>query len=76
MRRIAIGAACAGVGVLVVRAAAPKLHARLLAACERIWMVQRFSRHICSRRTARNFCKPGYGLPSKSWTNWCSESSG
>lgn len=37
MRRIAIGAACAGVGVLVVRAAAPKLHARLLAACERMF---------------------------------------
>lgn len=37
MRRIAIGAALAGVGVVVARALAPKLHARLLAACERMF---------------------------------------
>jgi hypothetical protein len=37
MRRIAIGAALTGVGVLVVRALAPRLHARLLAACERMF---------------------------------------
>lgn len=37
MRRIAIGAALAGIGVLVARASAPKLHARLMAACERMF---------------------------------------
>ena len=37
MRRIAIGAALAGVGVLVVRAAAPRLHARAMAGCERMF---------------------------------------
>jgi hypothetical protein len=37
MRRIAIGAALAGVGVLVARALAPKLHERLMAACERMF---------------------------------------
>ena len=34
MRRIAIGAAVAGVGVLVARALAPKLHERMIARCE------------------------------------------
>jgi hypothetical protein len=37
MRRIAIGAALTGVGVLVARALAPKLHARLMAGCERMF---------------------------------------
>jgi hypothetical protein len=37
MRRIAIGAALIGVGVLVARALAPKLHARLLAKCEHMF---------------------------------------
>jgi hypothetical protein len=37
IRRIAIRAALIGVGVLAVRALAPKLHARLLAACERVF---------------------------------------
>ena len=37
MRRIAIGAALAGIGVLVARASAPKLHARLMAGCERMF---------------------------------------
>jgi hypothetical protein len=37
MRRIAIGVALSGVGVLVVRAFAPRLHTRLLAACERMF---------------------------------------
>ena|SRR5215218_1460655 len=37
MRRLTIGAAVSGVGVLVVRALAPKLHTRLLAACERMF---------------------------------------
>lgn len=36
MRRIAIGAALTGAG-LVARALAPKLHARLLARCERMF---------------------------------------
>lgn len=35
--RIAIGAALTGVGVLVARAFAPKLHARLMAKCERMF---------------------------------------
>jgi hypothetical protein len=35
MRRIAIGAAVIGIGMLAARALSPKLHARLLAACER-----------------------------------------
>ena len=34
MRRMAIGAALAGVGVLVARALAPKLHERMIARCE------------------------------------------
>ena len=37
MRRRAIGVALAGVGVLVARALAPKLHARLMAGCERMF---------------------------------------
>ena len=37
MRRIAITAALTGVGVLVIRALAPKLHERLLAGCERMF---------------------------------------
>ncbi|HEU6446663.1 MAG TPA: hypothetical protein VFL61_16550 [Gaiellaceae bacterium] len=37
MRRIAIGAALTGVGLLVARVLAPKLHARLLAGCERMF---------------------------------------
>lgn len=37
MRRIAIGAALAGIGLLVARASAPKLHARLMAGCERMF---------------------------------------
>jgi hypothetical protein len=37
MRRIAIRAAFVGVGVLVVRRLAPKLHERCLAACERMF---------------------------------------
>src|SRR5215211_6844597 len=37
MRRRAIGAALTGVGVLVARALAPKLHARLMAGCERMF---------------------------------------
>jgi hypothetical protein len=37
MRRIGIGAALAGVGVLVVRAVARRVHTRLLAACERMF---------------------------------------
>lgn len=37
MRRIAIAAALAGAGVLAVRGLVPKLHARLLAACERMF---------------------------------------
>jgi hypothetical protein len=37
MKRIAIGAALTSIGVLVARVLAPKLHARLLAACERMF---------------------------------------
>jgi hypothetical protein len=37
MKRIAIGAALTGVGVLAARALVPKLHARLLAGCERMF---------------------------------------
>jgi hypothetical protein len=37
MRRRATGVALAGVGVLVARALAPKLHARLIAGCERMF---------------------------------------
>ena len=37
MRRRAIGVALAGGGVLVARALAPKLHARLVAGCERMF---------------------------------------
>ncbi|HEU5065019.1 MAG TPA: hypothetical protein VFT86_03920 [Gaiellaceae bacterium] len=37
MRRFAIGIALAGAGALVVRAAAPRLHARAMAACERMF---------------------------------------
>ncbi len=34
MRRIAVAAALIGAGVLTARALAPRLHARMLAACE------------------------------------------
>jgi hypothetical protein len=34
MKRLAIGAALIGGGVVFVRALAPKLHARMLAACK------------------------------------------
>jgi hypothetical protein len=37
MRRRAIGGALAGVGVLAARALAPRLHARLIAGCERMF---------------------------------------
>ena len=37
MRRRAIGVALTGVVVLVARALAPKLHARLMARCERMF---------------------------------------
>ena len=37
MKRVALGAAFTAVGVLVVRALVPRLHARLLAACERMF---------------------------------------
>jgi hypothetical protein len=37
VRRIATGAALAGVGVLVMRALIPKLHVRLMAGCERMF---------------------------------------
>ena len=37
MRRLVIGAALIGGGVLAVRALAPKLHARLVARCERMF---------------------------------------
>ena len=37
MRRRAIGVALAGVGVLAARALAPRLHARLMAGCERMF---------------------------------------
>ena len=37
MRRGAIGVALTGAGVLVARALAPKLHARLMAGCERMF---------------------------------------
>jgi hypothetical protein len=37
MRRRAIGGAIAGVGVLAARALAPRLHARLMAGCERMF---------------------------------------
>ena len=37
MRRGAIGVALTGVGALVARALAPKLHARLVAGCERMF---------------------------------------
>jgi hypothetical protein len=37
MRRIAVVAALAGGGVLAVRALAPRVHARMLAACERMF---------------------------------------
>ena len=37
MRRIVLGTALAGVGVLVGRILAPRVHARLLAACERMF---------------------------------------
>ena len=37
MRRIAISAALAGTGLLVARALGPKLHARLMAKCERMF---------------------------------------
>jgi hypothetical protein len=37
MRRIVIGAALVGVGVVVARALGPKLHERALAGCERMF---------------------------------------
>lgn len=37
MRRLVIVAALMGAGVLVVRALAPRLHARLMAGCERMF---------------------------------------
>jgi hypothetical protein len=37
MRRIVVGAALAAVGVLVLRALAPRLHARMLGTCERMF---------------------------------------
>ena len=37
MRWVAVGAAFTALGVLVMRALAPRLHARLLAACERMF---------------------------------------
>jgi hypothetical protein len=37
MRRIAFGAAFVGGALLVVRALAPRVHARLLATCERMF---------------------------------------
>ena len=37
MRRLAIVAALIGAGVLVARALAPRLHARLMAGCERMF---------------------------------------
>jgi hypothetical protein len=37
VRRILIAASVAGVGVLVARAMAPKLHDRLMARCERMF---------------------------------------
>jgi hypothetical protein len=37
MRRRVIGVALAGVGVLAARALAPRLHARLIAGCERMF---------------------------------------
>ena len=37
MRRFAIGIALAAAGALVARAAAPRLHARAMAACERMF---------------------------------------
>jgi hypothetical protein len=37
MRRIAVGAALTSVGVLLMRALAPRVHARMLAACERMF---------------------------------------
>ena len=37
MRRRAIGVALAGVGLLAARALAPRLHARLVAGCERMF---------------------------------------
>jgi hypothetical protein len=37
MRRKEVGVALAAVGVLVARASAPRLHARLMAVCERMF---------------------------------------
>ena len=37
VRGFAIGIALVGAGALVVRAAAPRLHARAIAACERMF---------------------------------------
>ena len=37
MRRIAIAAALVGGGVVVARALAPKLHTRMIEACERMF---------------------------------------
>jgi hypothetical protein len=51
MRRIAIGAAVIGIGVLVARALAPKLHARLMAACES--MFEQMPDHFPPKRMMR-----------------------
>ena len=37
MRRVAVGAGFAGLAVVALRALAPRLHARLLVACERMF---------------------------------------
>ena len=37
MRRVALGAASAALAVVALRALAPRLHARLLVACERMF---------------------------------------
>ena len=37
MRRLVVGGTLAGIGVFVVRALAPRVHARLMVACERMF---------------------------------------
>lgn len=37
MRRIGVGAAVTALGILALRALAPRLHRRMLAACERMF---------------------------------------
>lgn len=37
MRRVALAVTLSGLGALVVRVVAPKLHARMIAACERMF---------------------------------------